>query len=97
MRFLLRVPGVAMMSLMSGALGMHGHASEDEGHWTCGSSRALTHREVGLEPQDMWQYRSPAGRWSWCLGHMAMPEPSHTGDESGATRHVVTPEPSPAG
>jgi hypothetical protein len=50
-----------------------------ESHWACGGSGAFPHQEVGLEPQDMWQYRSPVGRWSWCLGHMAMLEPSCVG------------------
>jgi hypothetical protein len=49
---LLRVPGEVMMSLMLGALGTHGHASEVESHVTCGNARALPHREVGLELQD---------------------------------------------
>jgi hypothetical protein len=51
---LLHVPGEAMMSLMSGALGMHRHASEAEGHRARGGSRALPHQEAGPEPQDMW-------------------------------------------
>jgi hypothetical protein len=54
MRCLLRVPGEAMMSLMSGAMGMHGHASEAESHGARGDAGALSHREVGLEPQDVW-------------------------------------------
>jgi hypothetical protein len=86
MRCLLRVSGEAMMSLMSGVLGMHGHASEAESHgarddaraprtgrrvWSRethgdtralpyrvtgpaarGDSKALMHREAGLEPWD---------------------------------------------
>jgi hypothetical protein len=52
MHCLLRVPGEAMMSLVSGALGMHGHASEAERHGTRGDARALPHREAGLEPWD---------------------------------------------
>jgi hypothetical protein len=54
MRCLLRVPGEAMISLMLGALGMHGHTSEAKGHRARGGSRALPHREAGPEPQDMW-------------------------------------------
>jgi hypothetical protein len=46
--------GPGMMSLMSGTLGMHRHASEAEGHRARGSSKALLHRKVGLEPQDTW-------------------------------------------
>jgi hypothetical protein len=42
------------MSLMSGALGMHGHASEAESHVAHGDVRALSHREVGIEPHDTW-------------------------------------------
>jgi hypothetical protein len=60
MRCLLRVPGEAMMSLMSGTLGMLGHASEAEGHRARGGARALPHREGGLKPQDTWRYRSPS-------------------------------------
>jgi hypothetical protein len=45
---------MAMMSLMSGAMGMHGHASEAESHGACGDAGALSHREAGLEPQDVW-------------------------------------------
>jgi hypothetical protein len=51
-RCLLHVPGEPIMSLMSGALGMHGHASEAESHGACGDDRALLHREAGLELQD---------------------------------------------
>jgi hypothetical protein len=47
-----------------------------ESHWARGVFGALPHHEVGLEPHDMWRYRSPAGRWSWCLSHVAAPEPS---------------------
>jgi hypothetical protein len=54
MRWLLRVPGEAMLSLMSSALGTHGHVSEAEGHRARGGSRALPHREAGLEPLDTW-------------------------------------------
>jgi hypothetical protein len=68
-----------------------------ESHWARGGSGALPHQEVGLEPHDMWRYRSPARRWSWCLGHVATLEPSCTGGGPGATRHVATPEPSPSG
>jgi hypothetical protein len=80
------------MSLMSGILGTHGHAPEVEVHRTRGGSRALPHQEVDLESQDTWRYQSPAGRWSWCLDHVAMPEPSCAGDG-----HVATPKSSPAG
>jgi hypothetical protein len=51
-RCLLHVPGEPIMSLMSGALGMHGHASEAESHGARGDDRALLHREAGLEVQD---------------------------------------------
>jgi hypothetical protein len=37
------------MSVMSGVLGMHGHASDAESHGARGDTRALPHREVGLE------------------------------------------------
>jgi hypothetical protein len=47
---LLHVSSEAMMILMSGALGTHGHASKVEGHKACGGSRALPHQEAGLEP-----------------------------------------------
>jgi hypothetical protein len=46
---LLHVPGEAMMSLTSGALETHGHASEGESHETRGDAGALPHWEVGLE------------------------------------------------
>jgi hypothetical protein len=94
---LLRVPSEAMMSLMSNALGTHEHVSEAEGHRVCGGSRALPHRKAGLDPLYMWQYRSPIGRWSWGLRHVVTWDPSCAGDESGAARHVATPEPSPSG
>jgi hypothetical protein len=68
-----------------------------ESHWARGGSGALPRQEAGLEPQDMWHYRSPAGRWSWCLSHVVRPEPSCAGGEPAAARHMVTPEPSPAG
>jgi hypothetical protein len=97
MRCLHRVPSEAMMSLMSSILGMNGHAPKAEGHRACGGSRALPYQEVGLEPQDMWHYRSPVGQWSWCLGHVVTPEPSCVGDEHVAVRYVVTLEPSPVG
>jgi hypothetical protein len=51
---MLCVSGEAIMSLMSCALGMHGHASEAESHGACGEARALPHREKSLEPQDTW-------------------------------------------
>jgi hypothetical protein len=51
MRYLHRVPDQAMMSLMSGVLGAHGHAPGAEGHRARGGSRALPHQEAGLEPQ----------------------------------------------
>jgi hypothetical protein len=54
MRCLLRVPGEAMMSLMSGALGTHGHVSEAESHGARGDAKALPYREAGLELRDMW-------------------------------------------
>jgi hypothetical protein len=85
------------MNLMSDVLGMHGHASKAEGHRAHGGSKALPHREAGLEPQNTWRYRSPARRWSWCLGHVATSKPSCAGDGSRAVRYVATPEPSPAG
>jgi hypothetical protein len=53
---LLHVSGEAMMSLMSGVMGMHGHVLEAEGHRALGGSRALLHREKGLEPRDTWRY-----------------------------------------
>jgi hypothetical protein len=74
------------MGLMSGVLGTHGHAWGPratghvvESHWARGNSGTLLHQKVGLEPQDMCRYQSPAGRWSWCLGHVATPEPSYAG------------------
>jgi hypothetical protein len=79
------MPGEAMMSLMSGVLGMHGHTPGAEGHIARGG------------PHDTWRYRSPVVRWSWCLGHAATPKPSCVGDGPGATRHVATSEPSPIG
>jgi hypothetical protein len=66
-------------------------------HWARGSSGTLQHQEVGLEPQDTCWYRSPIGWWSLCLGHVDTSEPSYPGGRPRATRHVVTPEPSPAG
>jgi hypothetical protein len=60
MRCLLRVPGEAMMSLISGALGTHGHASEAESHGARGDAKALPHREAGLELWDTWLHRSPS-------------------------------------
>jgi hypothetical protein len=54
MRCLLRVRGEAMIRLMLDALGMHEHTSEAESQMACGDTRALPHREAGLEPQDMW-------------------------------------------
>jgi hypothetical protein len=83
-----------------------------ESHWARGGSGALPHQEVGLEPQDTWQYRSPVGRWSWCLSHMVTPEPSCAGaglEPRGTWRLRSlplpgdglgargTPEPSPSG
>jgi hypothetical protein len=38
---------VLMMSLLLGALGMHGHTSKVDGHRARGSSRALPYREAG--------------------------------------------------
>jgi hypothetical protein len=38
------------MSLMSGALGTHEHASESKSHGAHGDAIAIPHREVGLEP-----------------------------------------------
>jgi hypothetical protein len=96
MRCLHCLPGEAMMSLMAGALGTHGHASGAESHSARSGSRALMHREVGLELYDTWRCQSPARRWSSCLRHVATPEPSCTGDGPRAVRHAVTPEPSPA-
>jgi hypothetical protein len=80
MRCLLRVLGVAMMSLMLGTFGMHGHASEAEGHGARGDAWALLHREAGLEPQDTWQHRSSSlpGGGPGAMGHVAMLEPSCT-------------------
>jgi hypothetical protein len=46
---LLRVPDEAMMSRMSGALRMHGQASEAESHRARGDATALPHWEAGLE------------------------------------------------
>jgi hypothetical protein len=71
--------------------------SEVKGHRAHGGSGALLHQEVGLEPHDTWRYRSPTGRWSWCLSHMVTPEPSHAGGGPRAARHVATSEPFPAG
>jgi hypothetical protein len=42
------------MSLMSGALGTYGHASEAESHGARGDARALPHWEAGLEPWNTW-------------------------------------------
>jgi hypothetical protein len=44
----------AMMILMLGALGMHGHTSEAEGHGARSDVRALPHQETGLGLQDTW-------------------------------------------
>jgi hypothetical protein len=66
-----------------------------ESHWARGGSGALPHHEAGLEPQDTCRYLSPAGRWSWCLGHTVTPEPPCAGGGPRATRHVTTLEPSP--
>jgi hypothetical protein len=76
-RCLLQVPGEPIMSLMSGALGMHGHASEAESHRARGDDRALLHREAGLETQDTWRHRSPSllGGGPGATGHMATLEP----------------------
>jgi hypothetical protein len=68
-----------------------------EGHWARGGSGALPHQEAGLEPLDTWRYQSPVGRWSWCLDHVATPEPSCAGGGPGATMYVANPEPSPPG
>jgi hypothetical protein len=57
MRYLLHVPGETMMSLMSGALGMQGHASEAE---TRGDARTLPHRKAGLEQRNTWRHQSPS-------------------------------------
>jgi hypothetical protein len=70
---------------------------EAESHWARGGSGALLHQEAGLEPLDTWRHRSLAERWSWCLGHVAAPEPSYVGGGPGAARHMATPEPSPVG
>jgi hypothetical protein len=69
------------MSVMSGVLGMHGHASEAESHGARGDTRALPHREVGLEPQDTWRHRNPSllSGGPGGTGHMATLEPSRTG------------------
>jgi hypothetical protein len=42
------------MSLMSGASGTHGYASEAESHGLRGDDRALPHQEAGLEQRDTW-------------------------------------------
>jgi hypothetical protein len=69
------------MSLMSGALGTHGHASELESHGACGDARTLSHWEAGQEPQDTWRHRSPflLGGGPGGIGHVATLEPSYTG------------------
>jgi hypothetical protein len=54
MRYLLRMSGEDMISLMLGAMGTHGHASEPESHGARGDVKALPHWEAGLEPQDTW-------------------------------------------
>jgi hypothetical protein len=97
MRCLHRVPDKAMMGLMSSVLGTHGYTLGAESHWARGGCRALPQQEAGLEPQDTWRYRSPAGRWSLCLGHVATPEPSCAGGGLRDTMHVATSEPSPVG
>jgi hypothetical protein len=62
---MLHVPGEAMISLMSGALGMHKHASEAQSHRARGDARALPHREAGLEMWDTWPSEPfPVGRWA---------------------------------
>jgi hypothetical protein len=78
---LLCVPGEAMMSMMSGALVTQEQASEAESHGACGDVRALPHQEEVLELQGMWRHRSPSlwGGRPGGTGHMATPEPSHTG------------------
>jgi hypothetical protein len=52
MRCLHCVSGEAMMSLMVGVLGTHGHASGAESQSARGGSKALPHWEAGLELQD---------------------------------------------
>jgi hypothetical protein len=69
------------MSLMSGALGMHEHASEAKSHEAHDDARALPHWEASLEPQDMWRHRSAflSGGRPGGMGHVATPELFHTG------------------
>jgi hypothetical protein len=81
MRCLPRVPGEAMMSLMSGTWGMHGHASEAECHEARGDVRALLHREASLGLQVTWRHRNPslAGGGPGGMGHVVTLESSRTG------------------
>jgi hypothetical protein len=46
-----------------------------------GDARALLHREVGLEPRDMWRHWSPSlsGGMPSAMGHVVTPELSGTG------------------
>jgi hypothetical protein len=69
------------MSLMSGALRTHEHASEAKTHGVRGDARALPHREAGLKPQDTCRHQSPSlpSGWSSGMGHMATSEPSRIG------------------
>jgi hypothetical protein len=65
------------MSLMSGALGTHEHASEAKTHGVRDDARALPHREAGLKPQDTCRHQSPSLPSG--MGHMATSEPSRIG------------------
>jgi hypothetical protein len=56
------VPGEAMMSLMSSALGMHEHASEAESYRARNDARALPHQEAGLEPRRHWSPFPPGAK-----------------------------------
>jgi hypothetical protein len=49
-------------------------------HGTCGDTKALPYREVGLELWDTWLHRSSPllGGGPSAMGHMVMPEPSCT-------------------
>jgi hypothetical protein len=93
MHCLLRVPGEAMMSLMSGALGTHGHVSWAKGRGACDDARALPRREASLEPRNTWRQRRPS---LWGDGPSRTWRPQSPPVLGGGSGVVATPEPFPA-
>jgi hypothetical protein len=92
MRCMHRVPGEAMMSLMSGVLGTHGHTRGPPGTWRLqsppapgGGSGATVHvvvpepcRAVVLVPRSHSEARVFLRRGGpGAMRHMATPKPSH--------------------